>query len=50
MKKPLLSFLHGMCTIGACVARIGFCSAVKSICRKHIKRMENHCGNSLDLR
>lgn len=44
MKDAMQSFLYGICTLGICAVVIGFCSAVKSLCRKFMKRGEAHDG------
>lgn len=42
MKDAMQSFLYGMCAFGICAVVVGFCSTVKSLCRKFLKRGETH--------
>lgn len=35
-------FLYGMCAFGLCAVVVGSCSAVKSLCRKFLKRGKIH--------
>lgn len=44
MKDDMGAFLYGMYALGTCAVVIGVCSAVKSLCRKFLKRREAHDG------
>lgn len=42
MKDAAQLFLYRMCALGTCAVVIGFCSAVKSLCIKFMKRGKVH--------
>lgn len=44
MRDAMQLFLYGICALGICTVVIGFCSAVKSLCRKFMRRGEDHDG------
>lgn len=42
MKDAMQSFLYGICAVGISAAVIGFCSAVKSLCRRYLSRGKSY--------
>lgn len=44
MGDAMQSILYGICVFGLCAVVAGFCSGVKSLCLKILKRRKSHDG------